>query len=136
MLNPTSNSILDTYLIHTSDVSFTFSKIGDLTPTIAGFTNDLSIGFPPPFDYGKAGQTGAITCLQQTVPDLDTVQQIEVQGNIGINGGRQEVEQFTTSVTAATKFLETELKFAVSYPLVNVSYIEIYGSPSNIGASL
>jgi hypothetical protein len=136
LLNPTTNSVLDSYLIHTSDVSFTFSKVGELTPTIAGFTNDLSIGFPPPFDYGKAGQPGAITNVLQTVPDLDPVQQIEVQGNIGINGGRQEVEQFTTSVTAGTKFLETELKFAVSYPIVNISYVEIYGSPTNIGASL
>ncbi len=134
-VNPTNEVVIHTYLIHTPDVAFIYSKIGKLAPTL-GPTNDLSIGFAPPFGYGKAGQPGAIENVLFTNQDLDPAQTIQTQGNIGITGGNQSVEQFTTAVTLATRFNENELRLTMSYPLVNIGYVEIFGSPSNISATL
>jgi len=50
---------LDTYLIHTKDVSLTFSWVGDQSAVTTAISRADVPAYPPPYDYGKVGQVGS-----------------------------------------------------------------------------
>ena len=124
---------LDTYLIHESDVSFTFSYAGERRSVTNGTTKAQSIAFPPPFDYGKDGQPGALPVELVTGDPLNQLN--------SANGGQLEVTELNKTnlelafpingTTALKHFTKSE-----SYPILQIGYVEILGTPNNISASL
>ena len=128
---PVGSVKLDTYLIHESDVSFTFSYAGSRALIDLGNTEADSIAFAPPYDYGKDGQAGVLP--------------VRLKGNAGTmktsNSGQNKVDpndqidlQLSFPVDASTNILG--LDNAVCYPILQIGYVEILGNPTNISATM
>ena len=128
---PIGSVKLDTFLIHDQDVSFTFSKNGSNAALTTAISPSGSIGNPPPFDYGTQGQTGAIPVR---IISGDLVFQNVPAGNKELDKSAPQSLELMFAVNAATQL--TNLKHSTSYPILNIGYIEILGSPTNIGATL
>jgi len=132
---PAGSTDLDTYLIHESDVSFTFS----LAPTIAdkaingrAETPAGSIAYPPPFDYGKDGQTGVIQVrLRSEIPGAPNEFQA-LGGDLVTEANLSMPKEFIFPVSSTTRYLSTE---PISVPIVNVGYVMVYGNPSDISGT-
>lgn len=136
LINPSDPIKLDTYLIHESDVSFTMSKAGAITINENGNTPADSIGFPPPFDYGKEGQLGVVkvrlSSLDAISPDYGAKQAGDYLDQVtNFPGGNLE---FIFPVDQDHQL--PDIDRPASYPLINISYVEIQGNITNIQATL
>jgi hypothetical protein len=127
---PIGSVKLDTFLIHDQDVSFTFSKDLKNTNLSTGLSPTKSIGSPPPFDYGLEGQTGALPVRRRTGSNLLTSVQA---GNLFLQGVPAGNLEFGFPVYALTQL--TNCEYSTAYPIMNVGYVEIQGSPTNIGGT-
>lgn len=132
-VQPIGSTKLDTYLIHESDVSFTFSYAGDRVLQPAAITKSESIAFPPPFDYGKAGQIGAMA-VRTITEDLAGVVHTVNGGELYLKSPNPQNLELSFPVWPGSQ--ATELIKSESYPIVLVSYVEILGNPTNISATL
>lgn len=132
-LSPSGNVKLDTYLIHESDVSFTFSYAGVRRSVLNGTTKAESIAFPPPFDYGKDGQPGAINVEKITADNFNSLSTLN-GGQLEITGGQPE--NLELSFPVDTNYVYTNVLQAYAQPIVQVGYVEILGNPTNISATL
>lgn len=130
---PIGQTKLDTYLIHESDVSFTFSYAGQRNPQPAAITKAESIAYPPPFDYGKDGQIGSIP-VRTVTEDLTGITQTANGGQLMVKSPNPANLEMIFPVVPANN--ATSLRNAESYPIVLVSYVEILGNPTNISATL
>lgn len=118
---------INTYLLHTTQVGFSFIKGGNLTYTTA-IAADTNPSYPPPLDYGKLGDVGAIP--------------VAVQGQIGtMNNFYTNRAAFDLpDNTLATQQLQYEasagtlpvVAFNAFTPYANINYIEILGQPENM----
>lgn len=127
---PVGSVKLDTFLIHDQTVSFTFSANDKNTAVVNGLMPSEGIGNPPPFDYGLEGQTGA---LPVSITRGNALKYIPA-GNQRLGFGTAQSLEFMFPVNALTQL--TNLDNTVSYPILNVGYVEILGSPTNISATL
>lgn len=132
-VQPIGSTKLDTYLIHESDVSFTFSYAGDRVPQPAAITKSESIAFPPPFDYGKTGQVGALAVRTITEDRAGIVHTVN-GGELYLKSPNPQNLELSFPVYAGNQ--ATVLNNSESYPIVLVSYVEILGNPTNISATL
>lgn len=132
-VSPIGNVKLDTYLIHESDVSFTFSYAGARRSVLNGTTKAESIAFPPPFDYGKDGQPGALNVEKITADGLNSLSTLN-GGQLEITGGQPENLELSFPVDANTNY--DHVFNSWSQPIVQVGYVEILGNPTNISATL
>lgn len=135
-LTPGAPIKLDTYLIHDSSVSFTFSyamRVRDLT---RGITPPESVGFPVPIDYGKLGQNALPVRLIGETVDAVTPVQIYSGGQFINKGLGNGFTEFVYPVDANTAIPNTLQEKAQNYPLVLVDYVEIQGNPTNISATI
>jgi len=121
---------ITTYLIHTDSLSFTFS-IGE---NILAFTTSIPpnnvVALQPPSDYGKIGQPGVIATTNRSI--TPSAYEIDFQGqnlNIGTNGNNE----FSYPVNAVTNLTNNLMTNQISYPILNVGYVEIQGQPENLG---
>jgi hypothetical protein len=134
-LAPAGITTLETYLIHESDVSFTFSlapAVDDKPINGLGITPPESIGYPPPFDYGKRGQNGALNVrLRSQIPSVPTSFQA-LGGDLVTENTLQMPKEFSFPVDASTQYQSKE---AISVPIVNVGYVMVYGNPSDISGT-
>ena len=125
---------LNTYLIHEDDISFTFSKVGENSTIVTRISPSESIGNAPPFDYGLIGQPGALlarlktkftdSLLMENVPAGNKYKQLPTAFSF----------EFANEVNNTTKLQNLENPSA--YPIVLVGYVEVNGTPTNIGATL
>ena len=122
---------LDTYLIHENDVSFTFSVVGDFTDAGSGLSRTDVPAYPPPFDYGKEGQSGAEPVRQISEDNL-TADTINFQGQAdAYNPANSKSNlEFVSPVDASHSIPDVNSGFR--YPLIHVCYVEIKGNPTNI----
>jgi hypothetical protein len=130
---PATPTSLDTYLIHTTGVSFTFSFGTPLTPTDGGTLPD-STAFSNPVDYGKLGDLVVDNTTQ--INDVSTgITQFfnYVSREAGYNGIDATTNELAYPVDNDTNINSNYRKFGNSHPIVQVSYVEILGSPNNIG---
>lgn len=135
-MTPKNSIKLDTYLIHESDVSFTLSNAGTTERNLIGLTPADSIGFPPPFDYGKAGQTGAQNVVLHSFDGLTP--------DNGFKSAGTQLDQLGTFSKSNLEFVFPvdaahnlrDVNQAISYPIINIEYIEIKGRITNIEATL
>lgn len=132
-LSPSGNVKLDTYLIHESDVSFTFSYAGARRSVLNGVTKSESIAFPPPFDYGKDGQLGALNVEKVTADGFLSLSTLN-GGQLEITGGNPENLELSFPVDSNYEYTNVFPSFA--QPIVQVGYVEILGNPTNISATL
>lgn len=128
---PIGSVKLDTFLIHDDDVSFTWSKNGDNLSIVDGISPSKSIGSAPPFDYGLEGQPGAV--IVRTISGDGLFNNIP-SGKFNLTDNKPESLELMFAVNASTQL--TNLSDTVSYPILNVGYVEILGNPTNISATL
>lgn len=125
-LNPVT---INTYLLHTTQVGFSFLSRGGTGVPTYGVASVDNPGYLPPLDYGKDGDPGAITIPLDMTNGGILNQLTNRQGyalSIGSNVTQQV--QFPASA-AAIPFVEGNPHF----PVLNVNYVEILGQPTNIG---
>jgi hypothetical protein len=120
---------INCYILHTTQVGFSFISQGDLNPSttlsIAGFDNPA---FEPPLDYGKEGMLGAVNVDVLITPN--TLDNFVVNRNAGLPIGSNATQQIQFPADASTKPLVNE---NIAFPIANINYIEILGQPNNIG---
>jgi len=136
LIQPKGTTSIDTYLVHESDVSFTFSNAGTVTKGNGGITPAASIGFPPPYDYGKDGQPTAISVRLEVKEVLNDYGMLPV-GNYSKEAGFDPAKdnlEFIFPITEEHKI--QNLNAPIQYPIVNVQYVEIKGRITDIEATL
>ena len=131
--SPIGNTKIDTYLIHTKAVSFTFSKGGNMinqTINFAGNGDPNPIAsLQTPSDYGKLGTLGAIPVTIQTTVSSSTAY----------------INNYCVGRNGANIAESNELAFPVDFltnmntiedfncmPIANIFYVEVLGMPGNI----
>lgn len=128
--SPNNPIHITTFLIHTDNLSFTFS-IGE---TILAFTTSIPpnsvVALQPPSDYGKIGQPGVIATTNRSV--TPSAYEIDFQGQ-NLPFGTFGNNEFSYPINAVTNLTNTLMTRQISYPILNVGYVEIQGQPDNIG---
>ena len=130
-ITPNNPIHITTYLTHINNVSFTFSNSELIGATAIADAPNNVYALRPPADYGKQGQAGVIqtTALSQTA-----LNNYEIDyHNQKLNPGPQGNNEFSYPVNSDTDLEEGERTELISYPIVNVGYVEILGQPDNIG---
>jgi len=135
-LTPKNSIKFDTYLIHESDVSFTLSNAGTTERNLVGTTPADSIGFPPPFDYGKIGQLGSQNVVLHSFDSLTP--------DNGFKSAGTQLDQLGTFAKSNLEFIFPvdaahnlrDVNQAISYPIINIEYVEIKGRITDIEATL
>jgi hypothetical protein len=133
LCQPFGSTKLDTFLIHESDVSFTFSYAGQNLSQLVAATPVKSIAYQPPLDYGKGATAINVKLVGNSNPTgnfytapVGTVQKFVVN--------EANALQLMFPIDTNTKIQDTDNPNA--YPLALVSYVEINGNPTNISATL
>lgn len=131
--SPIGNTKIDTYLIHTKAVSFTFSKGGnmlvqDINP--AGNTNPNTIGsLQTPSDYGKLGTPNVLpVTIQTTVSSATFFNNNYCRGTNNVNFA--ESSELAFPVDALTNLID--IQDFNCMPIANIFYVEVLGMPGNI----
>lgn len=126
---------LNTFLIHEDDISFSFSKVGENSTIVTGISPAESIGNLPPFDYGLQGQGGSPLSVRLKTQFTDSL----LLQNVPAGNKYKAVPnafsyEFQNEVNSAT--IIDNVENASAYPLLLVGYVEVNGTPTNIGATL
>jgi hypothetical protein len=130
-ITPNNPIHITTYLTHINNVSFTFSNSELIGATAIADAPNNVYALRPPADYGKQGQAGVIntTALSQTL-----LNNYEIDyHNQKLGAGTQGNNEFSYPVNIDTDLTESQRTELISYPIVNVGYVEILGQPDNIG---
>ena len=125
---------LNTFLIHEDDISFTFSKVGENERISVNISPPESIGNAPPFDYGLEGQLLPLPVAVKTKFIESTVLRNIPAGNKYKQLSNSFSFEFSNEVNSNTQLKNLENPSA--YPIVLVGYVEVNGTPTNIGATL
>lgn len=127
---PVQTQKIDCYLLHTTQVGFSFLTSGNLgvssTTTVAAFNNPA---FEPPLDYGKDGMTGALN-VDNDIQYLPVLNNSVINRATGLGIGSAITQQVQLPADAQTTPVVNNNKF---FPIANINYIEILGQPNNIG---
>ena len=118
---------LSCYLIHTDGISFTFSNGETVNPVNAIAPFEVP-ALSDPTDYGKDGIPGSIGTTRNSITPSLFQNNYHNQKLSTFTGGNNE---FSFPVNSATN-LDSLLKIEkISYPILNVGYVEILGQPKN-----
>lgn len=132
---PGGSETLETFLIHEDDVSFTFSTLGIINDVIVNTFPTSAPAYPPPFDYGKNGQPGALPIrLYGEFADAPGVFFFAPPGNAQVRLNEINQKELNGPINANTDY-SNFAKAPWSYPILNVQYVEIYGVPSDISGT-
>ena len=127
--SPNNPIHISTFLVHIDGISFTFSNQENfaITTALANFDNPA---LPNPTDYGKTGIPGSIN----TINAINTFSGFENNfHNQKLTTGQGGSNEFSFAVNGNTN-LDANIKTtSISYPILNVGYVEIIGQPNNIG---
>jgi hypothetical protein len=135
-VTPGSPIKLDSYLIHDSSVSFTFSYAGSVIDQVRSITKAQSVAYPEPIDYGKEGQNALpVRTIGLTSNALVPVN-IYSGGKFANDGTANGFNEFVYPVDSNTAIPVLNMNKAANYPLLLVDYVEIIGNPTNISATL
>lgn len=121
---------IDTYLLHTTQVGFSFLVDRDTIPSSTiGIAAANNPGFEPPLDYGKDGLTGSLNVDTQVIVTGALVNQV-VNRLTGLGIGSDATQQIQME---ARGLLKPEVNNNKFFPIANINYVEILGQPNNIG---
>jgi len=131
--SPIGNTKIDTYLIHTKAVSFTFSKGGNFINSSiapAGNLDPNTIGsLQTPSDYGKLGTPGVIPVT--VLAGVSSATTFDNNFSVGKFGtASAESAELAFPVDTLTNLVEnTDFN---CMPIANIFYVEVLGMPGNI----
>ena len=131
--SPIGNTKIDTYLIHTKAVSFTFSKGGNMiaqniNPAGNGNPNTIA-SLQTPSDYGKFGTPGVIpVTIEANVSSATLFNNNYSVGRNGVNIA--ESSELAFPVDTLTNM--QNIKDFNCMPIANIFYVEVLGMPGNI----
>jgi hypothetical protein len=131
-LSPIGCTTLNTYIIHTSQVAFTFSFAQDFTAQTVGNTAAENYALNTPTDYGRDGQPGVLPVTLDGVVNGTNVYLDNFAnrpGAIGVNESRE----FSFPVDSTNDIPATNRVNSWAYPILHVNYVEIKGIPTNLG---
>lgn len=131
-LLPIGHTTINTYLLHTTQVAFTFSFAQDLINQSVGFTPGNLYALNPPTDYGKDGQPGVIPVTVSGEAFGGTANFRDLFGEAPTPTVEQSKE-FSFPVNNATNIPAINRQNSWAYPILHVNYVEIIGLPNNIG---
>jgi hypothetical protein len=135
MVTPIGNQKIDTYLVHESEVSFTFSYASLLSNLTVALSKEDTIAYPPPADYGKSGQIGALPVrLVTAIPFSLSGNDLQAQGGqASVTGSAAISKECIFPVDSNSSYNAINEPYA--YPIVNVNYVLIQGMPNNISST-
>lgn len=128
-LLPFGSTSLNTYILHTTQVAFSFSFAQNLNNQITGNTPGEFYALNPPLDYGRDGGTPIpVTLTGDPFPGNLT----DLFGSRPTGLGN-ESREFSFPVDNATNIPDPQRVDSFNYPILHVNYVEIIGLPNNIG---
>jgi hypothetical protein len=136
LVTPLGSTKIDVYLIHESDVSFTFSRGNQLQNESIGQTPANSVGYPNPTDYNKQGNYGNVDSIRLKSNVNPTFDFVVKQGGKLIPDTPNLPNSLQLEFPVNTLTRIDDLEYSLSYPLMLVNYVEIQGNPTNISATL
>lgn len=131
-LSPIGSTLINTYLIHTTQCAFTFSLAQDFTAQTVLPTEAKNYALNTPTDYGRDGQPGVLPVtvsgtVAGTAPYNDNF--ANRAGVPGIN----ESTEFSFPVDALNDIVANKRINSWAYPILHVNYVEIKGTPTKLG---
>jgi hypothetical protein len=131
-LSPVGHTKINTYLIHTTQVAFSFSYAQDFLAQTLNVTGAENYALNPPTDYGRDGQPGALP-----VTVLGTVNgaaaYVDNFGNRPFVAGSDQSKEFSFPVDSINDIPGANRINSWAYPILHVNYVEIKGQPTNLG---
>jgi hypothetical protein len=125
---PLGAQTINCYLLHTTQVGFSFLVNAGLLPNVntavASFDNP---GYQPPLDYGIDGMPGAVPTDYSVTP-ANLINYVVNRGTLPVGIGISQQIQFAASAATLPVVLDNP-----QFPIANINYIEILGQPNNIG---
>lgn len=132
IVTPIGHSLINTYLIHTTEVAFSFSFAQDFTGQTVAITEAGNYALNPPTDYGRLGQPGALpVTVAGTVNGAGVYE--DNFGNKNNTVGIAQSQEFSFPVDAVNDIPSLNRINSWAYPILHVNYVEIIGLPNNIG---
>ena len=131
-LLPVGHTVINTYLLHTSNVAFSFSFAQDITAQTTALTPSNFFAIEPPTDYGKDGQPGALNVTTDLTVNGTAVYN-NLQGRERAAPGIDESREFSFPVDSTNNIPAANRENSWAYPILHVNYVEIMGLPNNIG---
>lgn len=130
-LLPVGHTCINTYILHTTQVAFSFSFAQDFLAQIVATTPGEYYALDTPTDYGRDGQPGAIpVTVNGTVNGAAFYQDLFADRPTSGVGQSQE---FSFPVDTTNNIPGTNRVNSWAYPILHVNYVEIIGNPNNIG---
>lgn len=129
---PGQATFLNTYLIHTTGVSFTFS-FGSRWNNLNGNTLPESTALSAPVDYGKDGDTNVYPVTQIADVSTGDFTFTNYYGRRDIPANFPATQELAYSVDSTTDINSSFRPFGNSHPICQISYVELLGSPNNVG---
>jgi hypothetical protein len=124
---------INTYIMHTEAVGFSFSNAPLLAPVFAGVAPTFNPAYQPPLEYGKDGDPGAVSVILNAQTDQGVLPPFYNNYVTRPAGGVSESQQLQFPINSATSFPSASILGNEAYPLMLVNYVEILGLPNNLG---
>ena len=131
-LSPIGHTLINTYLLHTTEVGFAFSYAQDMVGNVNALLSADTFSLSSPTDYGRGGLTGAIAVSERMNPNGTAVYEDNFNGKINTPGVNTSNE-LSFPVDTTNNIPDTNRLNSWAYPICHVNYVEILGLPNNIG---
>ena len=121
---------INTYLMHTKQVGFSFCNAQLFSNISIGVANTENPSYQPPLEYGKNGDPGAVP----TILTMDAFTGgTTIQNNFTTRpaSGINESQQLFFAYDQVNSF-DGFMNQNTEYPLLHVNYVEILGLPNNL----
>lgn len=120
---------IDTYLLHTTQVGFSFMGNNQLTNLGVGNFQELNPGYQPPLEYGKEGDVGVIPV---TVDAEDTTNAMRMQFQNTRNPNALAGNVVTNQIQYPASVNTLPGAGVFEYCIATINYVEVLGQPDNI----
>jgi len=124
---------INTYIMHTEAVGFSFSNAPLLSPVFSGVAPTFNPAYQPPLEYGKDGDPGAVSVILNAQTNQGVLPPFINNYVTRPAGGVSESQQLQFPINSATSFPGASINGNEAYPLMLVNYVEILGLPNNLG---
>lgn len=130
-LLPLGSTLINTYILHTTEVTFTFSFGGNAFANFVGSVPaESEAAYPPPTDYGRVGQPGAIpVTIRRQFPGTAIFENTYINRP---NANADSSKEYSYPVDATTQIDNFLTNQSPGMPFAQVSYIEVLGQPNNM----
>ena len=131
ILLPIGSHTINTYLLHTTEVAFSFSFGGNQIASFVGnVPPESEAAYQPPTDYGRAGQPGAVpVVVTRQFPGTAVFENTYVNRP---QAGTDSAKEYSYPVDATTQINSALTTASPGMPYAQVCYVEILGQPNNM----